>query len=253
MNLNDPPDMDQPTPLDGDDLTQETTMPLGVGDLNEDAGFDVLASTGRRRKLSSGSLVLIAVVVCAVGGLFSMRFLAHATAAMSSETEFEKVIDDFFGDKKSDKKDKKGNEAPDEAALEVLNETYTEHQVPLANVVKNPFIVFAPAVDPVAPAEDENDRLTAERQRKWREQRDLYQKRVEAAADRLTVKTILLGSDPLANMGGTIVHVGDTVVTTPDQYVFKVTRINSDSVELALMAGEFDVTYQHTVLLDGNL
>ncbi|UCD75226.1 MAG: hypothetical protein JSV91_15765 [Phycisphaerales bacterium] len=247
MNVNETGGSGEPI-LDEVGTPEGATMPLGVGELGEEVGVDVLASTGNYRKLRAGSLVLGIVVVCAVAGLFSMRFLATTTAALTGNAEFEKIIEDFFGGGNGGKTaQREDGTSADDSILEVLNETYTEHQVPLANVIKNPFIVFQSEVIPLPEVDDGGNDLDSERQRAWMQQREARRASFEQAASRLFVKSILMGSSPLANINNRIVHIGDVVPAGSAGVEFRVIAMTADTVTVAATAPEYDLIVEHTL------
>lgn len=236
----------------------ERTMPLGMGDLNnaDDAGtggeMNELAgafSGGEsKRRLNGGGLVLVAVVLTAVGGLYSMRTLTKASAASDQTSAVEKSINEFIDglmgttDAKGATKTAKAGSS--EAVLDVLTETYTKRQVPLSDVQRNPFVIFDDvAVAPVAPVVNPVEFDPKVQLRKDRTA--LF----EQAGARLRVRTIMMGSSPLANIDNKIVRMGDTVVAEPENVEFIVVAIAPDFVELQAEDKALEVVVRVTVNL----
>ena len=254
MNLNELGGSDEPILDEINSPQQEATMPLGVGEITDEGGVDVLASAGSYKRFRAGSLVLVLVVVGAAAGLFSMRFLAETTAAFAGNTKFEKVIDDFFGGNQDGKAAGVNDvTAADASVLGVLSETYTEHQVPLANVLKNPFIVFEMAPVATVPMGDDGqeDNLARERERLRKQQREAQRTNFEQAATRLYVKSILMGSNPLANVNNRIVHIGDVVPAGQTGVEFRVITITADSVTVAAADPRYDLIVECTLRIHG--
>jgi limonene-1,2-epoxide hydrolase len=111
--------------------------------------------------------------------------------------------------------------------LAVLSESYTKRQVPLDSVKQNPFILpgegEAPTIAPVAGESPDEAMARA---------RTLRQKDIDAAVSKLAVKSIIMGSQPLANISGTIVRVGDELAPEGTDVTFRVGAIAADGITL---------------------
>ncbi len=244
----------QADPPEHNELTQEVTMPLGTGDFSAEPGHDPLAGTQTRKKLSGGSVLIVAVVLIAVGGLFSMRKLAQVTAAAGVDSEIETTIETFLKSltgQETPEDDSSGDRAgarANEAALAVLSETYSERQVPLSNVQRNPFIIYQR--ETVAPLPTEDPGLAASQQeQRWREKRKEREQIIRSAGDRLTLKSILGGSNPLAIIDGKIVRVGDTFDIPGGDVAFRIRSISTGMVELVAQVEELNLTVEITLQL----
>jgi len=232
----------------------DVTMPLGTGELpDEPATLDPLAGTGTKKKLGGGSLLIVAVVLIAVGGLFSMRKLAQATAAAGTNSEIETTIESFLrslAGQPASIGPTGGSVLPEghERALTVLTTEYSERQVPLRCVQRNPFIIFQPtAVAPVKP--EEVQQQATQQEMRWRQMREQRQALIRQEGAKLTLKSILGGSTPLAIINGRIVRVGEAVPTQCAEVTFRVLSIESGSVDLIAEAPELDLKIKITLEL----
>ena len=101
---------------------------------------DPLADAGSGHKISGSSLLIVTVIVIAAGGLFAIKKLADVTAAVVVDSEIEETITRFL-DEADDQPGDQVLRKEDQSTLAVLNEVYTERQVPLAEVQRNPAVI----------------------------------------------------------------------------------------------------------------
>ncbi|HRP62089.1 MAG TPA: hypothetical protein PK400_02215 [Phycisphaerales bacterium] len=236
---------------------EERTMPLGMGDFNNadeaGAGGEVHELAGSfggesKRRLNGGGLVLVAVVLTAIGGLYSMRTLTKASAASDQTSAVEKSINEFIdglmgtADTKGAAKASKGRST--EAVLDVLTETYTKRQVPLSDVQRNPFVIFDDV--PVAPVAPVVNPVEFDPKVQLRKDRAAL---FEQAGARVRVRTIMMGSSPLANIDNKIVRMGDSITVEPENVEFVVVAIAPDFVELKAEDKALEVVVRVTVNL----
>ena len=207
--------------------SDDKSMPLGVRDMNpEDAALDPLASASDGRRFKAGSIIIVVVVVIACGGLWFMRTMSHVTIASAAKDSAEQDIEKFL-----DQRDAKGNpkNAGNAGVLQVLSSSYTEQQVPLEQVKANPFILFGEggpkATGPVYVPTDNTEMAMAHA-------REARQKDFTDALERLTLKSVIMSSQPLANISGQIVRQGDEISPENTDVSFRVERINTDEVTL---------------------
>lgn len=252
MNLNDP-NLQQSSfgGSEGSATNDDAVMPLGVGDdLTPDGGLE-FGGTGEQRKINSSAILLVVVVAVAIGGLFSMRTLTRATAADHEPSEIEQTIEMFL---KVVSGDAPGSSSgigsslfedfsQDQTLLNILDDSYTARQVSLTNVQRNPFIIFEESrrkddSKPADPEVDPREALRAEKKTLFRQ-----------AGERIEVRSILMGSSPLANIDNRIVGVGDTVRVEPEEVSFRVERIDADSVSLVAEDRNLDVRVPVTVIM----
>lgn len=201
-------------------------MPLGTEDFNAQSGFVTGETPSAVKRHAGGALLLTLVVAVAIAGLFSMRTLTKASAAIDAPSEVEKSIEGFL--EMIDQGKKAEKEDGDTAVLNVLSESYTKRQVALADVQRNPFIIFERTTDaaaPIKPKQQVDPRIEQRRNRT-----DLF----ERAAGRLHLGSILLGSSPLANINNQVLRVGDSITVTmqSEEVIFRVLAIEAASVDL---------------------
>lgn len=217
----------KPEALEGvGEANDEKTMPLGVGNFADDTvGLDPLAGAETRRRFNTGSLVLVGVIAIACGGIWFMRTLTAVRASSGGNTNIEQTIEKFIKNLRGDEPGI-ARTSPnlltnnDRGVLEVLNQTYIERQVPLSDVKCNPFIMYDEIGGPLVPT-DTGSKTVADRRLA-----------IERAAEKLRLKSVIMGSQPLANISGKIVRAGEEIVSEPDNIPFKVTSITSDFVML---------------------
>lgn len=218
----------------GDD--DDKSMPMGIGDMNDQQGLDLLANTGERKKVNAGSLVLAFVVILAGIGVFSMRALSHVGGATGGRSDVESTIEKFLLGVSGASKDPKNPSiltATDTSIIEVLSDnSYTQRQVPLTNVHRNPFIIEGDAVPLEAkPATDPMVKKQADRRAQF-----------EQAGARLQLKSIVMSNVPLAIVSGKIVRMGDQIVSDSDNIAFRVAEITADAVTVVAEDEALDVT-----------
>lgn len=216
----------------GDLASEATTVPLGTGTFAAEGGdLDLLDGSAKKRR--TGPLVLIAVVVLAVGGLFCMHALSKITAASQGDTAIEKTIDLFLSSVTKSQGGGSSQSAGElvrshRAVVDVLSDDYTALQVPLADVQFNPFVIQRDArpVHQAVPdsGDDESRRLERSRAKRREE--------IENACHSLRLKSVIMGSVPLANLSGLIVRVGEVVPIETEGIELHVTSITRDSITL---------------------
>ncbi len=218
--------------MEPEDLASEATVPLGTGAFEaEDGDLYLLDGSGKKRR--TGPLVLIAVVVLAVAGLFCMHTLAKITAAARGDTAIEKTIDLFLSSVSRSQAGSSSQSAGElvrshRAVVDVLSDDYTALQIPLADVQFNPFVIQRDAQlvhQAVSdPGDDESRRLERSRAKRREE--------IESACHSLRLKSVIMGSVPLANLSGLIVRLGEVVPIETEGIEFRVTSITHDSITL---------------------
>jgi hypothetical protein len=208
-------------------VDDDKTMPLGVGDASaEDQALDPLAGTGEARRFKTGSILIVVVVAIACGGLWFMRSLSHVSAATSGKSEAEQTIEEFLVQRDSKGNPKNGGNSS--AVLEVLRDSYIDRQVPLEDVQKDPFLLPGEGeIGPVGPIDtgESTDKVLAKA-------RVARQQEIAAAAERLELKSVMMASQPLANVSGMLVREGDELSPEGSEVVFRVQKIESDSMLL---------------------
>jgi hypothetical protein len=200
---------------------------LGGGEQIE-AGIDPLANVAERKKLNTGSLVIVVVILLAAAGLWSMRTFSRVSGANGRSSEVETKINDFLKSwKGTGSTPTPGTPvlANPDAVLSVLSETYTQRQVPLTDVQRNPFILPGDN-SPTPTATDDGSKALGKRQADRKAQ-------IERSASQLQLKSIIMGSTPLANISGKLVHQDDDLAAD-DKVTFHIVAITADSVTLVV-------------------
>ncbi len=252
----DTPDLNtnEQTVFTGDEpLSQESSMPLGTGEFDSQADidhvddFDVLASSSTGPRINTGTLLIIVVVGCAIGGLFCMRFLANVTRGAAADNVFELVVDQFFQEEQGESLLNENEKTMDDSALAVLSQPYIDYQVPLSDIQRNPFILFW-ANDPGANASDDNSQSEVDWAiKKFEEEKSQRKTQLEQAVADIRVTTVLMGETPLARVNGKVVQVGDTVVLEFNDITFQVNAIVAGSVTFLARDEHYDLSVWHTV------
>ncbi|MCA9286382.1 MAG: hypothetical protein KDA22_14245 [Phycisphaerales bacterium] len=182
-----------------------------------DESYATLAASETRRRISSSTITLGVVVVLAGLGLFSMRMITRAVAD-STMTELPPELRDRIG--------KVATAVPDAGFLESLRtDAYGEKQVPLDNISKNPFLLFAPPKE--LAAEPQRD-LMGEKKAAWLSD-------VERSAQGIEVRSIMGGGtdSAVALVNGRVVRVGHSIDPEGRMAVeFMVREITPDAVIL---------------------
>lgn len=233
---------------EGNMHNENASFPLGTGPgdggFDADSSLDPLAGAETVKRSSAGTMLIIAVIVIAAGGLFSMRFLAKVSANSQTDGEVEQNIVSFLamidggpGTKSQDSVLFKN----DTTVLNVLKESYTEHQVPIENLAKDPFNLGDGETELVTPEPGDTSN------RAWEQQRREKLQAIEAASKTLQLTSVMLGATPLANLNGKILRVGDTLNLDKQEVVFRVTKIESDSATLVGEDAALNVRFEVTV------
>jgi hypothetical protein len=196
-----------------------------------EAGIDPLANVGERKKLNTGSLVIVVVVLLAAAGLWSMRTFSRVSGGNTRSGEVEAKINKFLEAWKGGSGSSGGSSGGSTAltssdtVLSVLSETYTHRQVPLTDVQRNPFIL--PGDNSLTPMPtDDGSKALGKRQADRKAQ-------IEKSASQLQLKSVIMGSTPLANISGKLVHQDGDLVAD-DKVTFRVVSITADSVTLVV-------------------
>ena len=230
--------------------TDEST-PFIVGSEGEDEGVvDALGGSESTSRFNSGTLLIVVVIILAGAGLFSMRTLGRVSAAVDTNNDLEATIEAFLQGKDN------MNAGSDEASaielvnrnkevLEVLTESYTNRQVPASQLARNPFIIQSTRTIGDEPKTNPSDQADAAMERK-RQQR---KSRLRETASRLNVKSILMGSEPLANINDEVLTAGDLIDINFDSATFRVEQIKQNSVRVKATDHELEVTVSVDLML----
>ena len=206
--------------------------PGALGDLGQDGygaapPVDPLAGEGAPKKKHTGVVVLIVVVGLAIGSLFSMHTLTKVTAAEGRNSEAERTIEDFFKELGGGgPADNPGGSSDDlvkghQEVVDVLKDDYTRHQI--KELARNPFDLMSSGPVTGDLSGSDGDYARAKR-------RD----DIEKAAEKFLLKSVIMGSRPLANINGRIVRLNQVIPVEGPRSVgtikFRVLSISPDSV-----------------------
>jgi hypothetical protein len=238
----------------GGDLDART-FPLGAGDdLAEGAEpttIDPLAGAATIKRYRGGLILIAAVVLAGAGGVFTMKKLADVGKSGVLNTEVESLVQKFI-----EARDRGASihtvsaggtetESHPEWALAVLTQSYSERQVPIQDVQRDPFVISGfdeptTTIPTPTPGTTGTDRYETARSKRKAEMED--------AGAALVVKAILGGVRPLAIVGDETVHVGDTI-SAPGDVPFRVASIASGAVEVVAIDPEYQLEVTLTLHL----
>lgn len=212
------------------------------GDLDPMAGLQPEA----RKKKHTGALILILVVGLAIGMLFSMHTLTKVTAASGKDTDIERTIEQFIGKLNDGDLETDPNAIAEdlvgehEEVIAVLKNDFTNEQVEV--VMKNPFDIDSGMM--IADSGVPTDPNVA---------RAVRRDQVERAAETLRLKSIIMGSRPLAAINGKIVRLNGTVPVELSRaagvVAFRVDAITSDAVTVVVEEPEIELRIEKILYL----
>ena len=215
---------------------------LGKLDLEDsgDAGdLDPFMDEGSRKKIRSGTLVLIVVVVLAGGSLFSMHTLTKVNAEAGRNPGIERTINDFLksavGGSSTDSGDS-GQALVDnhQRVLSALKPV----KLDTPELTRDPFDTTGETghVDPVEPGEWNQERRRAA---------------ITRAAQNLKVQSVIMGSTPMAIINGHLVRLNGIVEAMPSgrgpAIKFRMVAVAHSSVTVVAEDPQFDLRIE-TVL-----
>jgi hypothetical protein len=229
------------------ETTPESTLSLTSSEFSDDAGFDPVVSKKSRRRISAGTMVIMAVIGIAIGGLVSMRTFARVTAADTGTMAVESTIDDWLNNYKDFSGTEFTDPFADSDAIEVLTASYSNQQVPLTDVSKNPFILPGETA-PVTKSVDPRKYALEQRERDIAAKTTLF----ETTGNAMRLKSIMLGAEPLANIDGQIVQIGDAIEVDDGSSVisFTVTALNAQTATLVATEPQLDLSVEVTLQLN---
>jgi hypothetical protein len=204
---------------------------------------DPLADAGAPKKKHTGVVVLIVVVGLALGSLFSMHTLTKVTAASGRNTESERTIETFLksmgggGETGAPGGSSEALVKGHREVVGVLSDDYNKHQV--QELARNPFdIMSGPVTGDLSGADGEYAQAKL---------RDDY----ERAAENLRLKSVIMGSRPLANINGRIVRLNKVIPVEGPRSVgtlkFRVAAINPESVTVVADDPRLETRVEHVV------
>lgn len=194
--------------LGADDTTVDNLESAESGGLMG-VGADLPTGTSSKARVSTGSLILLLVVIVAGGVLYIMRQFGLGTRLELVDVKIDYPIDDA-----------KRNNTAHEKVLAELRDSAVAVQVPLNDVKKNPFELGLRKEEPLP-------RKIAEPIDREAYEREQRQRLIQTTFKSLELNSVLAGSTPIARISGENVRVGDKV-----RNLFIVHAIHGRSVEL---------------------
>jgi hypothetical protein len=228
----------EPGALEG--LGQEGYMP--------DAAHDPLAGGTVQKKKRSGVVVLIVVAGLAIGSLFSMHTLTKVTAGQGRNSETEKTIETFLQSVSGSGGTQTDSGESTESLVQghkevvgVLRDDFTQHQV--KQLARDPFDVMSGALVVGDLSGADGDYVKAKR-------RD----DIDRAAEGFNLKSVIMGSRPLANMNGRIVRLNQVIPVEGGRSVgvikFRVVSISPESVTVVAEDPQLDMRVEKVIKLN---
>lgn len=173
-------------------------------------GMDLPTGQSAKARVSTGSLILLLVVIVAGGVLYIMRQFGLGTRLELIDVKIDYPIDDV-----------NRNTGAHEKVLAELRDSAIAVQVPLNDVKKNPFeLNIQKKEEPVA----RKIANPVDREAYEREQR---QRLIQTTFNSLELNSVLAGSTPIARISGENVRVGDKI-----KNLFLVHAIHGRTVDL---------------------
>lgn len=226
----------EPGALEG--LGEEGYMP--------EAASDPLAGGAGQKKKRTGVVVLIVVVGLAIGSLFSMHTLTKVTAASGRDSETERTIEKFLKSIGGGGPTDDSGESSDALVkghgevVSILRDDYNKHQV--KELTRNPFdIMSGPVVGDLSGGDSDYAKA------KLRDD-------IERAADKFKLKSVIMGSRPLANINGRIVRLNQVITVDGPRSVgtirFRVASISPDSVTVVAEDPRLDLRVEKVINLN---
>ena len=227
-------------------------QPIGVGNILNDDDDLPLVDEESSSKINSSAVIITLFILVSVGAVFAMRTISKSNnTALASNPEVESQIEIFL-DAMANKSLSDGSGmnsfSGDTTVLKVLSTTYSDRQIQLENVKKNPFII-----DPNNANLSQTTSTTGgDSTKKWKAQRENLREMFTKAAQDIIVNSLMSGSSPLASLNGKIVREGETITIGSDDVEFFVDSIQVDTVILVAESEEYDLKMKFTLGLKKN-
>lgn len=225
------------------DFTSDMSASASSSGQEENAPFIVGAETGAddainagedgksSSKFASGPLLIILVVLIAGAGLFSMRTLGRVSAAGDMNNDLEATIEAFLSGSASGSGNREETSVTElvernKKVLSVIEKANLDRQFSALDLQRNPFIIESlRSIDPGEEPDPSSQAGAILEQRRSQRKSEL-----EDAIKKLSIKSILMGSQPLANINNKVLTEGDTVDLKIEGAVFHITKIQNASV-----------------------
>jgi len=205
--------------------------------------INLFGSSGSRKRVRDGSILILAVLIVATGILGGMRWFSHQNSGTVRDIKLETKVEAFltvYGESLLTGNENQGTPQA-ETMVNSLTNDRTTAQVPLSQVKKNPFLMPWSKREPKPVAPDKEDEAArAERER--REARMRLKDELDRIIDDLTLRSIMgRPGSYIAQLNNDIVKVGDTVAHGR----FNVKAIDAKSVTLTVDEWEYTLSLQY--------
>ncbi|MFO0827174.1 MAG: hypothetical protein U0572_03405 [Phycisphaerales bacterium] len=212
-------------------------------DVSLDEGFAAGNTLASRRRISSGTLIMGAVILASGASLWSMRAIDRAAASGPSvDKEFERLFE-------SVKKNPGGATIETDASrLLDTTEGSTDVRVPLKDLAKNPFVIWR---DPSAATEAPTEPAAVpgasiqERIAEW-------EAKVDAAAGAIKVQSTMesANGNGMANVNTHMMREGDVFAVDKTDIEFTIARIERN--QLTVRAYNPELRHERLVIIKVN-
>ncbi len=224
----------------------EEQAPLGTGGFDGDMPPEAIIEQTKRNKISSSAMLLVLVIGLAGIGLYSMRSLASAMAGGGADSDLEETIENFLSSMTARPGSAGGGQLTAENAGAVLVDDRIRRQVPLDDVQKNPFepLPIEQTTDAAPVIIDDGSEAAAVRLATLREE---ARTEFEEAAVQLRLLMVMGGNEPMANISGRVVRVGDILADERLDVEFRIVEITQG---LVVIRGERPaIRFEHDIAL----
>lgn len=231
------------------DSGADGSVKKGSFDVTMDEGIAAAQNASVRRRLSTGTLIMAGVVAIAAASLWSMRAIDRAVAAgpkLSKENEI--LVKEILERTKG-----AADRVIDTDATRLLEpaDAADEVRVPLRELSKNPFVLWAPPA--TAPSVDGGSApvpvdTRAERVADW-------ERKVDQAAASIRVLSTMSGTGPvgatgIANVNGHMMRIGDVFGIANTDVEFSIERVERDA--LTVRAYNAELRHERIVTIKVN-
>jgi len=220
--------------------------PDALGDTFNDDGFDPLAGTTSGRRAPTGVIILGGVIAAAAIGLWSMKFVAKASAGGQENSAAVQAVESWLSQAEAERHTSDDDQRR-ASSLAVLSGQYADRAIPLRDLQRNPFILFIERNSTGTDVPDDTNDI----QRRFEARKQARMQAFELAATGLNLKMIAGGSNPLANINGTIVGIGDPIPAGPgSDIIFTVESIEGDVVTLRAVDDTLLINEEYTIEME---
>lgn len=238
--------MNEPNAIDPTASEDDRTMPLTSSEFAPESSMP-LSGGSKKRRLSSGTIVILVVVGMAGAGLFGMRKLAVASASGPVLKDYGDLLKEVLGEEGASAASSSEKPLlPSGDILKPLNVDYVAQQIPVENVQKDPFMLYTEVIREDVDKKDPPPSI--DREQELQQRRKEFRESVQLAASDFKLKSVMgRGESALANINGQIVRVGHAIADPESGFTFKVWSIDAAAVVLVVESSELSLTVEHVV------